>query len=83
MEYKTDITAEWARKTAEAVLGEKVKTEVTKCINAIETAVKSNKMSVSLGMYVDTLTLAELTKRGFKVKQRDDQRDGAYLEITW
>ena len=83
MEYKKDITGEWARKTAEAVLGEKVQVEITKCINAIEVAEKENKMSIGLGMYVDKLTLTELTKRGFKVKQQDDQRDGAYLMISW
>lgn len=83
MEERKHVTAEWARKTAEAVLGEKVQEEVNKCLTAIESAVKANKLSTSIIMYAESLTQMELTRRGFKVKQQDDQRDGSYLLISW
>jgi hypothetical protein len=29
------------------------------------------------------LVIKELNRRGFEVKQYDDQRDGSYLIISW
>jgi hypothetical protein len=78
-----NITAEWARKQATSVLGEKVKKEIDTCLDAIEKAVARNEMSISLGIYVESLTLEDLRKRGFTVNQYDDQRDGYYLFIGW
>jgi hypothetical protein len=78
-----NINAEWARKQATSVLGEKVKKEIDTCLDAIEKAVARNEMSISLGIYVESLTLEDLRKRGFTVNQYDDQRDGYYLFIGW
>ena len=78
-----DVDAKWARETATAILGEKVQEQLNKCLNTIRSAVTRNEMSTSISMYADNLTIQELTKRGFKVKQEDDQRDGSYLQISW
>lgn len=83
MENKNKITAEWARDKATTILGLKVSLEVEKCLETIETAVSANKMSTSVNMYANALTIKELEKRGFKVKQQDDQREGSYLTIEW
>lgn len=80
---REEITAEWARKTSESILGEKVHKQIETCLNAIENAVKQNKMSCSVGIYADALVINVLNKRGFSVKQYDDQRDGSYLTISW
>jgi len=78
-----NITAEWARKQATSVLGEKVKKEIDTCLDAIEKAVARNEMSTSIGIYAESLTLEDLRKRGFTVNQYNDQRDGSYLLISW
>jgi hypothetical protein len=80
---RNNINAEWARKQATSILGEKVKKEINICLDAIEKAVASNQMSISLGIYAESLTIEDLRKRGFTVKQYDDQRDGSYLSISW
>lgn len=80
---RNNINAEWARKQATSILGEKVKKEINICLDAIEKAVASNEMSISLGIYAESLTLEDLRKRGFTVKQYDDQRDGSYISISW
>lgn len=80
---REEITAAWARKTSENILGEKIHKQIEVCFNAIERAVKENKMSCSVGIYADSLVVKELNKRGFEVKQHDDQRDGSYLTISW
>jgi hypothetical protein len=82
MEEK-EITAEWARKTATTILGIKVEKQVEQCLQIIKNAVSKNEMSTSVGIYADSLTIKELQKRGFIVKQYDDQRDGSYLSISW
>jgi hypothetical protein len=78
-----EITAEWARKQAISILGERVKKEIDICLNAIKSAVEKNQMSVSVSIYVHELTEADLTQRGFKVKRYNDQRDGSYVSISW
>lgn len=80
---KEGVTADWARKTAESVLGEKINKQIEVCLDAIERAVKANQMACSVGIYADTLVIKELNKRGFKVQQYNDQRDGSYLTISW
>ena len=81
---RTNVTAEWARKQATTILGEKVNKEINICLDAIEKAVASNQMSISLGIYAESLTIEDLRKRGFLVKEYDDhQRDGSYLSISW
>lgn len=78
-----ELTAEWARKETTTIIGERVKKEIETCLEHIKTAVQKNQMSTSVGIYGHDLTKADLTKRGFVVKQYDDQRDGSYLTISW
>ena len=80
---RQEITAEWARKMSESILGEKLNKQIETCLNAIENAVKQNEMFCSVGIYADALVIKDLKKRGFTVKQYDDQRDGSYLTISW
>lgn len=80
---RDEITAEWARKTSESILGEKIHKQIEICLNAIERAVKENKMMCGVAIYADSLVIKELNNRGFSVKQYDNQRDGSYLEISW
>lgn len=80
---KEEITAEWARKTAENILGEKIQKQIEVCLDAIQRAVKTNQMACSVGIYADALVVKDLNKRGFKVEQSNDQREGSYLTISW
>jgi hypothetical protein len=82
-QMKEEITADWARKTAESVLGEKINGQIKTCLDAIERAVKANQMACSVGIYADALVVKDLNKRGFKVEQSNDQREGSYLTISW
>ena len=81
----SSITAEWARKRSNELLGDKVTQELLKCEIAIKNAVKRNEMSCNVSMYAHTKTIQELNKRGFKVTQNNgiDQRETDYLTITW
>ncbi len=80
---KEEITAEWARKTAESILSEKIHKQLELCLETIEYGVRKNEMNVTVYIYADALVIKELNKRGFSVKQYDDQRDGSYLTISW
>ncbi len=80
---REEITAEWARKTSESVLGEKINKQLETCLDAISRAVKANQMACSVGIYADALVVKDLNKRGFEVEQSNDQRDGSYLTISW
>jgi len=79
------ITAAWARETATEVLGEKVKKQIDQCEDAIQAAVKQNKMDCSVSIYADQLVIKELNSRGFTVKKHDaiNQRETDYLTISW
>ncbi len=81
------INAEWARKTATAILGDRIQAQVSKCLKAIASAVQQNKMSVEVTMEIDDLTKKDLQNRGFKIsKCQSDPRDNinqtSYL-ISW
>ena len=80
---RNNINAEWARKQADTILGEKVRKQINTCLDAIERAVANNQRSTGVGVYADTLTLEDLRKRGFTVTQYNDERDGSYLSISW
>ena len=84
---KDKITAEWARNTANTLLGEKIKKQIDTCLEAIEKAVARNEFSISVTITLDELVKQELTKRGFKVTYNEgdfrDQREGSYHTITW
>jgi len=85
MENNNEISAEWARKTAQSILGDKVKEQISRCLEAIVKAVKKNELSVSVSMYVEPLTRKDLESRGFKVEtyKAIDQRDTDYITISW
>jgi len=79
-----EITAEWARKTADTVLSKKVEAELVECEENIKQAVSENKMTTTIySFYGHIKTVQELESRGFKIKQYDDQRDGSSLTISW
>ena len=80
---RENITALWARTTAESILGEKIKKQIETCLDSIEKSVKRNEMSCNVSIYADAVVIKDLVKRGFSVKQQDDQRDGSYLYISW
>jgi hypothetical protein len=80
---REEITAEWARKTSEGILGEKINKQLELCLETIEYGVRKNEMKVTVYIFADALVIKELNRRGFEVKQYDDQRDGSYLTISW
>jgi hypothetical protein len=40
-------------------------------------------MNCIVSIYAESLTMSELRKRGFVVKQEDTQIDGSWLTINW
>lgn len=84
---KKYITAEWARKTANSMLGKKVEGEIEGVLLVIEEAVKNNKMNVDCLTNLHDLTVQELRNRGFKVRWLEgdvrDPREHGYYDITW
>lgn len=80
-----NITAEWARKEANEVLGKKVSEELDRCETAIVLAVKQNKMTCSVSLCPHEKTTLELSKRGFKVIEHPEhnQREPGYITINW
>lgn len=80
---REQINAKWANEQATKVLGEKINKQLSACLDNIEQAVKANKMTCGVSIYAENLTIAELRKRGFNVKQEDTQRDGTWLTISW
>ena len=78
-----EINAKWARSQSEKILGERVQNELNKCEQAIKNACTRNEFSCWVGLYAHEKTINELSNRGFKVKQHDDQRDGSSLQISW
>jgi len=85
MEIENDkINAEWARKIATSILGEKVKKQLDICLAHIKSAVERNEMYSHVAIYPDAMTLKLLGDRGFKCEYIDgNQRDGSYLQISW
>lgn len=81
------VTAKWARETAQALLGDKVKAELDTCLKAVTNAVSKNELSTSVGFTIHSLTEKELEKRGFTVNKigmnSPDPREGPYITISW
>jgi len=77
------VTAKWAREMAQGLLGEKIKTQLDKCLTAITDAVTRNELSTSVGCTIHPLTEKELEKRGFTIKKMSDQREGSFVIISW
>lgn len=78
------ITAEWARKTSETVLGNEAKKQLETCFNVIETAVQKNQKSASVSCSINEVAKKELESRGFRVEYiSGDFRDPSYYVIHW
>lgn len=79
-----EVTAQWARETADKVLNNRVEAELKECEVKIRQAVSENKMTTTLFLFTaQSRTIKELQSRGFNVKQHDDQRDGSSFIISW
>ena len=85
-EYK-HVTAEWARKTADTVLGNEAKKQLETCLQRIDEEAKKNKRNVSVSCSINDVAKKELESRGFKVDyfQGDfrDPRETGYFQISW
>lgn len=81
------ITAAWARKQAESILGTKIEKEIKEIIEEIKMSVAQNRFEINVTRTLNELTKKELAKRGFTLKQIEpdqrDQREHAYLIISW
>ena len=83
---KENINSDWARKTAQTIVGEKIEKQIKLCLEAIEMSVNRNQFDcdVSFGCEPDPLTIKELNKRGFKTKYiYGESKDSGYLKISW
>jgi len=80
---ENEITADWARRTAETQLGIKSVEELRKCFDAIKKAVSENKMSTTVYFYASRPCIEELYKRGFQATANSDQREGSWTTISW
>ena len=87
MDNYKHVTAEWARKTADTVLGNEAKKQLETCLQRIDEEAKKNKRSVSVSCNINDVAKKELESRGFKLKYYDgdfrDQRDSGYWTIEW
>ena len=77
------VTAEWARRMTNEVLGVKIQAQIKRCNEAIIIAVNNNLDFVSLDGYFEHLTIEHLAKRGFIAQLLDDELSGYYLKISW
>jgi len=78
-----EITAKWARKTAETQLNAVAEIQLKTCLTEIKKAVEKNKMSVNVYVSLLKPCLNELHKRGFEAQSYDDPRDGSWTTISW
>lgn len=81
------ITAEWARKTADTVLGTEANKQLETCFKRIGEEAKKNKRNVSVGLIINNVAKKELENRGFSVTvipgDHRDQRESEYITISW
>jgi hypothetical protein len=79
------ITAEEARRKSKTILGEKVKTQLYQCEEAINKAIVENKMSANVIFQLEHLAKKDLEDRGFTIKYTDGdfrvQRDRGYTTL--
>jgi len=81
---ENDITAEWARNTSKGILiEEKIKREISECLNVIKTAVENNRMAANFYGKIENLTNEALRKRGFTTKINNNQGESYYIKISW
>jgi hypothetical protein len=84
-EIKPHVTAVWARKKSEAVLSDKVSTQLSRCLESVENAINNDDEYTNVTGYPHEKVLNILRQRGFKVEKHDayDQRDSDYITISW
>jgi hypothetical protein len=82
IEYE-DITAKWARETAQKVTKERVQLEVEDMLDLIKDASNSGELVLEKATNLEIESILELRDRGFEVIQTDEQRDGYWLVIKW
>lgn len=84
---ENEINAAWAHKVASTELGVEAKKQLEICFARIKEEAYKNNFSVSLGISINPIAIAELQQRGFRVKKYDgdhrDPRENGYVTITW
>lgn len=65
---REDITAKWARETAEKFLNERATNQLSRVLTLIEESVKSNLMTCTFYSDLEERVISELNERGFTVK---------------
>lgn len=86
MEQYKHVTAEWARTTADTVLGNEAKKQLETCLQRIDEEAKKNKRSVSVSCNINDVAKKELETRGFKLKYYDGDfrdREPGHWTIEW
>ena len=82
---RKEITAKWARETAESILNEKANNQLEKVLDLIEDNVKANYMYCTYYVELEDKVIIELEKRGFTVKHHIAmyQMDDDSYTISW
>lgn len=78
---REEITADWAKKTANSVLNVKVQDQINKVLNDIELSVKNNRFTTNVQLDLHELTIANIRERGFEIK-KNTTNYGGYGSIT-
>lgn len=83
---KEEITAKWARETAENRLGKIAEGQLDTCLQKIKEAVEANLFYTSFYFTPEDRVAKELEKRGFQIKMNyappySDDDDG--FSIYW
>jgi len=82
---KENITAQWARETAENKLSKLAEEQLDTCLTKIQEEVDRNGFSTSLYFTPEDKLVTELEKRGFTVKYHMAmyQKDEDSFTISW
>jgi hypothetical protein len=78
---REEITADWAKKTANSVLNDKIKGQINIVLNDIEQSVKNNRFTTNIQLDLHELTIADIRERGFEIKKNTTNYEG-YGSIT-
>lgn len=76
-------TAEEARALSSSIEKEISMQQLSKIAAEITAAAARGYTSVSVEVYASSAVEKELGRLGYTVKKWDDQRDGAYTQVTW
>jgi hypothetical protein len=82
---KENITAQWAKETATNLLNDKIKNQISKALDSIETSVKRNEFSCTHYGILHDLAIEDIKSRGFGITKHGNynQMDGDSYSITW